>query len=156
LPKPCFFPLCAPLHPPFPLCIIHHRGVLPSFPRLFLPSMPVTLAESPNPLLLPTTSLTPSGSQITSLFFYPFPNSSYLWVPLPCLPLNILSSLFSFCLMFPHHSACSPALHSRPLFYVFQSCILLFPSPSGVLSKHHVRAQSSLLTSCNSLSGLHR
>lgn len=43
----------APLHipallpPPPPLCIIHHIGLLPCFPGLFLPSMPATLTESP-------------------------------------------------------------------------------------------------------------
>lgn len=69
LPKSTFTPLLHTpplLHPP--LCIIHLRGLLPCFPRLFLPSMPVTLTESPNRLLLSTASLPPSGSWITSLF----------------------------------------------------------------------------------------
>lgn len=45
----CSAPLHIPalLPPPPPLCIIHHIGLLPCFPGLFLPSMPATLTESP-------------------------------------------------------------------------------------------------------------
>lgn len=90
---------------PHPLCIIHHRGVLPCFPGLFLPSMAVTLTESPNPLLLPTTSLPPSGSWITSLIS---PFFLHIWVILPRLIVTKPSFKFLYWLLFLQHFA---ALH---------------------------------------------
>lgn len=122
------------LHSPSPLlCIIHHRGLLPCFPRLFLPSMPVTLTESPNPLLLPTARLLPSGSWITSLLFYPFSHSLYLRVPHPSLhhPISVSSPL--------QHLTCSPLSSFLCLSIIHISV----PSPMRVLTTHLFRAQSS-------------
>lgn len=146
----------SPLLLPPPLCIIHHRGLLPCFPRLFLPSMPVTLTASPNPLLLPTASLPPSGSWITSHFFHSFSCSWYLWVP---------STLFL------HPSIFIPAPVSSPLYQTFHSLflssfflflfiylffpfILVFPVPREY--SLHISSEHShrLLSWCNSLADI--
>lgn len=85
------------------MCIIHHGGLLPCFPGLFLPSMPVTLTESPNPLLLPTASLPPSGSRITSHFLYPFSHSPHLWAAPPLAPPSLHLYPHSGFFFFPRH-----------------------------------------------------
>lgn len=110
--------------------------------------MPVTLTENPNPLLLQTASFPPSGSWITSLFFLPF---LLLLVPLSLpLPSALHPSFFLSLLLLPHHFTDPPALHSRPLSYLFQSFILVFPvlrEYSLLISSEH---SHRLLSWCNS------
>lgn len=128
-----------------PLCIIHHRGLLLCFPRLFLPSVPVTLTESPNPLLLPTASLPPSGSWITFLFF--------------CSPTLGTSEPLTYILyiLFLYYSALLPdtlsTLHC-PLSYVFQSFILVFPVPWEYPLRVSLEHSHRLLSCCNSVADI--
>lgn len=134
-------PLHAPLLLPLPLCIIHHRGLLPCFPGLFLPSMPVTLTESPNPLLLQTASLPPSGSWITSLFFYPFSHSWYFWAP--SFPLSFYPH---FCFFTTPQTL---PLSTPVLFLVsFNHSHIVFPVPREY-SLHISSERSHCLLSCS-------
>lgn len=115
--------------------------------------MPITLTESPNPLLLQTASLPPSGSWITSPFFPPFPATLGTSEP-PPLSVYIPPSPSLSPLLFLPHSTNPHALKSSPLSYVFQSFILVFPPP-WEYSLHISSAHSHrLLSWCNSLADI--
>lgn len=67
-----------------------------------------------------------------------------LLVPLSPLPsLNIPPSLFLSPLLDLYDSTNLPALHSRPLSYVFQSFILVFSVPPG--NTHYTSLQSAVI-----------
>lgn len=108
-----------------PLCIIHHIGLLPCFPGLFLPSMPVTLTESPQSPAAPNSK----------------PLSIWIMDYIPLFPPSLVSTEPSLCFLSP--LPFSQALYSCPHSCVFQSFILVFRAPREY--QHYASLQSTLL-----------
>ncbi len=85
-------------------------------------------------------------------FFLPF---LLLMAPLSLpLPSALHPSFFLSLLLLPHHFTDPPALHSRPLSYLFQSFILVFPvlrEYSLLISSEH---SHRLLSWCNSVADI--
>lgn len=101
----CSAPFHIPALLPSPLCIIHHIGLLPCFPGLFLPSMPVTLTESPQSPAAP--NIKPPSIWITDyILFFP---------PSLLFPLSPLCFFFFLVFASLHHFITAP-LFSGTLF----------------------------------------
>lgn len=125
-----FLPLhiSAPLPPP--LCIIHHIGLLPCFPGLFLPSIAITLTESPQ------SPAAPNRKPLT------------IWIMdyIPLFPPSLffpLSPFYAF-LFFPSlfHSS---TLSSLPFFsrHSIPVLILVFFNHSFKCSEHLGRTNTT-------------
>lgn len=102
----CSAPLHIPSLLPSPLCIIHHIGLLPCFPGLFLPSMPVTLTESPQSPAAPNSK--PPSIWITD--YIP------LFSTLPLVSTEPYLRFFSFLVFASLHHFITAPLFSGTLF----------------------------------------